>query len=194
MTLCSDLFAVYLTKARACGKLALARTATMFTNHYDQLGNPYFEADCHVWDREVMPSDPDGYLPDDLVALPKPTWDSFPDNQPLSADEARTLVWLFAGNVSKAARYYKMPPERLRAFIAHSSRIAAELYEARERILDRAEQVLHEALFSDDPKRRDSAAKYILTKSATGRSRFHALTDHLQLDPKAARPTIRWAE
>ena len=166
----------------------------MFANHYDKLGNPYFEADGNVWEREVMPCDPDGYLPDDLVALPKPTWGSFPNNQPLSADEARTLLWRCAGDVGKAARYYKMPPQRLRAFVTHSSRIAAEFHEARERILDRAEEVLFEALFSDDPKRRDSAARYILTKSATGRARFHALTDHLQLDPKADRPTLRWVE
>jgi hypothetical protein len=166
----------------------------MFANHYDQLGNPYFELDHHVWEREVMPSDPDGYLPDDLVALPKPTWNSFADNQPLSADEARTLLWLFAGDVGKAARYYKMSPQRLRAFVNNSSRIAAEFHEARERILDRAEEIFHEALFSDDPKRRDSAARYILTKSQTGRARFHTLTNHLQLDPKADRPTIRWAE
>ena len=53
---------------------------------------------------------------------------------------------------------------------------------------------MFEALFSDDPKRRDSAARYILTKSQSGRARFHALTDHLQLDPNADRPTIRWAE
>ena len=156
----------------------------MFTNYYSQLGNPFFEADGHVWDRDLMPPDASGYLPDDLVVLPEPTWDSFPDDQPLSADEARTLLWLFAGDVSKAARYYKMPPQRLRAFVTHSSRIAAELGEARERILDRAEEILYEALFSDDPKRRDSTARYILTKSQSGRARFHALTDHLQLDPK----------
>lgn len=165
----------------------------MFANYYNQLGNPYFEADGHVWEREVMSSDPDGYLPEDLVALPEPTWDRFPDDQPLSADEARTLLWMFAGNVSDAARYYKMPPQRLRAFITHSSRVAAELYEARERILDRAEAVLFEALFSDDPRRRDSAARYILTKSAAGRSRLHALTDHLRLETGVV-VEIRWAE
>ena len=71
---------------------------------------------------------------------------------------------------------------------------AEELHEARERILDRAEAVLYEALFSDDPKRRNSAAQFILTKSQCGRARFHALTDHLQLDPNADRPTIRWSE
>jgi hypothetical protein len=166
----------------------------MFANYYDQVGNPYFEADGHVWEREVMPPDASGYMPTDLVALPKPTWDSFPDNQPLSADEARTLLWLFAGNVCEAARYYKMPSQRLRAFVAHSDRIAAELYEARERILDLAEANLYEALFSDDPKRRDSAARYILTKSQTGRARFHALTDHLTLETGGGAVDIRWVE
>jgi hypothetical protein len=42
----------------------------MFTNYYGQFGNPYFGADGHVWDRDLMPSDATGYLPDDLVALP----------------------------------------------------------------------------------------------------------------------------
>ena len=98
--------------------------------------------------------------------------EQFPDDQALSADEARTLLWVFAGNVSKAARYYKMPSQRLRAFITQSSRIAAELNEARERILDRAEAVLCEALFSDDPKRRESAARYLLMKSLSGARDF----------------------
>ena len=166
----------------------------MFTNYYSQLGNPFFEAEGHVWDRDLMPPDAAGYLPDDLVALPEPTWDRFPDDQPLSADEARTLLWMFAGNVSRAARYYKMPPPRLRAFVRHSSRIAAELHEARERILDMAEAVLFEALFSDDPTRRDSAARYILTKSQTGRARLHALTEHLRLETGGGAVDIRWAE
>jgi hypothetical protein len=166
----------------------------MFANHYSQLGNPYFEADGHVWDREVMPSDPDGYLPGDLVMLAQPTWNSFPDDQPLLADEARTLLWLFAGNVSRAARYYKMPPQRLRAFIKNSARIAAEFYEARERILDRAEEILFEALFSDDPRRRDSAARYILTKSEVGRARFHALAQHLTPETSAGSVELRWQE
>jgi hypothetical protein len=141
-----------------------------------------------------MPADPEGYLPDDLVAIPDPTWDAYSDVDPLTADDARTLLWLFAGDVSRAARHYKIPPQRLRAFIKNSPRVAADCNEARERILDKAEEVLFEALFSEDKKRRDSAARYILQKSAFGRARFHALTDHLQLDPKADRPVIRWID
>jgi hypothetical protein len=141
-----------------------------------------------------MPSDLAAYLPDDLVALPKPTWDAYPDLSPLTADDARTLLWLFAGDVGRAARYYKIPPRRLRAFISNSPRVAADYDEARERILDMAEEVLFEALFSEDPRRRDSAARYVLSKSQFGRARFHALTDHLELDPEAERPVIRWVD
>ena len=106
----------------------------------------------------------------------------------------RSALWLCAGDVSKAAKRLGVSSGRIRAFVKNSPWIAAEVAEARERILDRAEQVLFEALFSDDPKRRDSAARYILTKSQMGRSRLYALTEHLQLDPKADRPVIRWAD
>jgi hypothetical protein len=166
----------------------------MFANDYYCIGNPYFESDGQVWARTLMPDDPNGYLPDDLVAIPAPTWESYSDLDPLTADDARTLIWRFAGDVSRAARYYKIPPQRLRAFIRNSPRVADEYNEARERILDKAEEVLFEALFSEDPRRRDSAARYILTKSQMGRSRFHALTEHLALDPKAERPVIRWVD
>jgi hypothetical protein len=88
---------------------------------------------------------------------------------------------LCAGDIRKAAERLGVTPSRLRAFVRNSPWVREELHEARERILDRAEQVLHEALFSDDPKRRDSAARFILTKSQSGRAGFHALTDHLQL-------------
>ena len=166
----------------------------MFANYYDRIGNPYFESDGNAWERTLIPRDPDEYLPDDLVALPDPTWDSYPDSNPLTADDARTLLWLFAGDVSRAARYYKIPPQRLRAFIRNSPRVAADYNEARERILDKAEEILFEALFSDDPKRRDSAARYVLSKSQFGRARLHALTNHLELDPDADQPTIRWID
>ena len=69
-----------------------------------------------------------------------------------------------------------------------------ELYEARERILDKTEEVLFEASFSDDPKRRDSVARYILTKSQTGRARLHALTEHLRPETNGGVVDIRWVE
>ena len=163
-----------------------------FNNLYGEIGNPLFESDGVVFQRAVMPSDLTGYLPDDLVVPIRGAILS--DSDPLEARDVRSALWLCAGDIRKAAERLGVTPSRLRAFVRNSPWVREELHEARERILDRAEAVLYEALFSDDPKRRDSAAQFILTKSQSGRGRFHALTDHLQLDPNADRPTIRWAE
>jgi hypothetical protein len=165
-----------------------------YNNLYHEVANPLFEADGVDYRRAVLPPDPHGYLPDDLVA-PYESAHRLANEEPLTARDVRSALWLSAGDTSKAAQRLGVPSARVRAFADKSEWIREELHEARERILDQAEEILYEALFSDDPKRRDSAARYILTKSQTGRARLHALTDHLQLDPKADRPTtIRWAE
>jgi hypothetical protein len=163
-----------------------------FNNLYGEVGNPLFESDGVVFQRALMPSDLTDYLPDDLVVPIRGA--TLSNSDPLEARDVRSALWLCAGDIRKAAERLGVQPARVRAFIRNSPWIQQEFVEARERILDRAEQVLHEALFSDDPNRRDSAAQYILTKSHTGRARFHALTNHLRLDAKADRPTIRWAE
>jgi hypothetical protein len=113
---------------------------------------------------------------------------------PLTARDVRSALWLSAGYIRKAAEWLGVPPGRIRAFVRNSAWVRGEFDEARERILHRAEEVLFEALFSDDPKRRDSAARYVLTKSKMGRSRLHALSGHLELDSAADRPVIRWVE
>jgi hypothetical protein len=167
--------------------------AVAYNNLYYEVGNPLFEADRVDYRRAVLPSDPDGYLPDDLV-VPYSTVNPILNHETLAARDVRSAVWLCAGDIRKAAERLGVPPARVRAFVRNSPWVREELDEARERILDRAEEVLFEALFSDDPRRRDSAARYILTKSQFGHSRFHALTEHLKLDPDADRPVIRWAE
>ena len=106
------------------------------------------------------------------------------NGEPLTARDVRSALWLCAGNVTRAAKRLGIPPARIRSFTRNSPWIQQEFAEARERILDRAEAVLQEALFSDDPKRCDSAARYILTKSQSGRARFHALTEHLNLETR----------
>jgi hypothetical protein len=168
--------------------------AVAYNNLYYEVGNPLFEADGVDYQRAVLPPDPHDYLPNDLVVPYGRPSRKLGDNEPLTARDVRSALWLCAGDIRKAAQRLGVSPARLRAFVRNSPWVREELCEARERILDRAEQILYEALFSDDPKRRDSTAKYILRKSASGRSRLHALTEHLQLDPKADRPVIRWAE
>ena len=168
----------------------------MFANHYDRFGNPYFEADGSVWDREVMPSDPGRLSPRRIRrrfrSLPG-TGSPTISRSPLTKREPCCGCSL-AMSVGPL-RYYRMPSQRLRAFVTQSSRIAAELHEARERILDKAEAVSDQVLPSDDPKRRDSTARYILTKSQKpGRARFHALTDHLGLETGGGAVVFGWVE
>lgn len=164
-----------------------------YNNLYNEVANPLFEADGVDYRRSVLRPDPHGYLPNDLVA-PYKSAHQLANEEPLTARDVRSALWLCAGDIPKAAQRLGIPIARVRAFADKSAWVREELHEARERILDRAEEILYEALFSDDPGRRDSAARYILTKSQSGRARFHALTDHLQLDPKAYRPVIRWVE
>jgi hypothetical protein len=164
-----------------------------FNNLYGEVGNPLFESDGVVFQRAFMPPDLTGYLPDDLVA-PYESAHRLPNEEPLTARDVRSALWLCAGSVSKAAKRLGVPSARVRAFVRNSQWIQQELDEARERILDVAEANLYEALFSDDPKRRDSAARYILTKSQTGRARLHALTDHPKLETGGGAVDIRWVE
>jgi hypothetical protein len=191
-----DYIRIDLTARRACGILDVEScyVAVAYNNLYYEVGNPLFEADGVDYRRAVLPSDPYGYLPDDLVVPYDRPIRTLGDDEPLTARDVRSALWLCAGDIRKAVQHLGVPPARLRAFIRNCPWVREELHEARERILDRAEEVLFEALFSDDPGRRDSAARYILTKSAFGRARFHALTDHLELDADADRPVIRWAE
>jgi hypothetical protein len=163
-----------------------------FNNLYGEVGNPLFESEGVVFQRAFMPPDLTGYLPDDLV-VPIRGAAHF-DSDPLEARDVRFALWLCAGDIRRAAERLGVPFARVKAFADKSAWVREELHEARERILDRAEAVLHEALFSDDPKRRDSAARYILTKSQSGRERFHALTEHLRLEAGGAAVDIRWVE
>ena len=116
------------------------------------------------------------------------------NDEPFTARDLRSALWLSAGDVSKAAKRLAVSTARVRAFTDKSPWIQRELYEARERILDKTEEVLFEASFSDDPKRRDSVARYILTKSQTGRARLHALTEHLRPETNGGVVDIRWVE
>lgn len=103
-------------------------------------------------------------LPVDLVPLPTMPWDVRPDSLPLTVEEVRTALWANSGNVTKAAQLLKVDSARLRRYIKNSPRLSVEVEEARNQILDRAEEIMIEALNDeDDVVRRDSMAKFALT-------------------------------
>lgn len=91
-------------------------------------------------------------------------WDVRPDDLPLTIEEVRTALWVNEGNITKAALTLKVDSSRLRRYIAASPRLSAEKEEARNQILDKAEEVVIEALSDEeDVVRKDSMAKYVLS-------------------------------
>lgn len=109
-------------------------------------------------------------LPSDLVPIPTAPYDERPDELPLDLQECRTALWMARGNVTEAAATLKVTSMRLRRFIKNSAYLTAEQDEARERIKDKAESVVVEALEDvQDPGRRDSMARFVL--AGQGRDR-----------------------
>lgn len=102
-------------------------------------------------------------LPQDLVALPTMPWTNRPDGLPLDIEECRTAIWISRGNVTEAAQRLKVSSMRLRTFIRKSPYLSAEVEEAREQIIDMAENVVYEALSdTTDTSRQDAMARFVL--------------------------------
>lgn len=109
-------------------------------------------------------------FPTDLVSLPTSPWDERPTELPLDVEECRTAVWIARGNITKAAEVLKVSSQRLRRFIEHSPRLSAEVLEAKEGLVDKAEEVVNDALSDvNDPGRQDSMARFVL--ASQGRKR-----------------------
>lgn len=105
--------------------------------------------------------------PDDLVPLPTAPYDERPAELPLDVQECRTAIWLHKGNVSKAAERLRVTSMRLRNFIRRTPVLARECEEAREQVVDRAEEVVVEAL--DDPDERYTMARFVLQSQGKAR-------------------------
>jgi hypothetical protein len=111
-------------------------------------------------------------LPADLRPLPTMPYSERPIELPLDVEECRTAIWKCRGNVSSAADLLKIPSSRLRTFISKSPYLSAEQKEANERLVDIAEDVVYDALTdNDDPSRRDTMARFVLT--GLGKNRGH---------------------
>jgi hypothetical protein len=102
-----------------------------------------------------------------LRPIPTQPWNERPDELPLDVEECRTALWHAAGNVSEAATILKVTSNRLRNFVKGSAYLTAEADEFRQRIVDKAESVVVEALH--DPDRADPMARFVL--SSLGKAR-----------------------
>jgi hypothetical protein len=131
-------------------------------------------------------------LPDDLRPLPTTPWDERPTELPLDTEECRTALWMTAGNVTKAAELLKVVPLRLRAKVKSSPRLSAELAEAREQLVDIAEENVRDALTdTTDPGRRDSMSRFVL--ASIGKSRgFGSNTSKTTINAFGNNMSIKW--
>jgi hypothetical protein len=102
-------------------------------------------------------------LPDDLMPLPTAPYDERPVSMPLDIEECRTALWLERGNITEAARRIKVSSHRLRRFVEKSPRLMEEQREAQQQLVDKAEDVVYDALSDEDPSRRDTMARFVLT-------------------------------
>lgn len=109
-------------------------------------------------------------VPGDLVALPTMPYDQRPAELPLDIEECRTAIWMASGNITDAAKVLKVTPIRLRNFVKKSAYLSAEVHEAAEQLVDIAEKNVKDALLDDqDPSRRDTMSRFVLTNIGRGR-------------------------
>ena len=108
-------------------------------------------------------------IPTDLVPLPTMPYDERPEALPLDIEECRTALWMMRGNISEAAKILKISSLRLRNFVKASKRLTEEQKEMQEVLLDKAEEVVADALESEDPTRKDAMARFVITKLGSNR-------------------------
>ena len=113
-----------------------------------------------VRDTTLPPED----MPRGLVPLPRFPYDRRPDSIPLDLEECRTALWLGRGNLLAAARLLKTEPVRLRRYISTSITLIEEQHEAKTLVLDRAEEIIAEALEAAEGEIRRDAAKFVLER------------------------------
>jgi hypothetical protein len=137
----------------------------------------------------------DDRLPDDLVPLPTAPYSERPVSLPLDVEECRTAIWRCRGNVSEAAGLLKVTPGRLRSFVRASPRLSAEVAEAREQLVDIAEDVAYDALTTaDDPGRRESMARFVLGSLGKSRGYGSASGGNVTINNAKGPIVIGWAD
>jgi len=101
------------------------------------------------------------------------------------------------GNVSRAAEYLKVPSTRLRYFVEKSPYLKRELRESLEIYVDRAEEIVDEALNDDEDKsRRDQMARFVLG-SQVARQRGWGngqAQPGMKIDNKGGTILVSWAD
>lgn len=139
----------------------------------------------------------DSLIPSDLVPLPTMPYDRRPVEIPLDVEECRTAIWKAKGNISRASEYLKIPSTRLRNFVEKSPYLKRELRESLEIHVDRAEEIVDEALNDEEDKsRRDQMARFVLG-SQVARQRGWGngqAQPGMKIDNKGGMIVVQWAD
>lgn len=130
-------------------------------------------------------------LPSDLVSLPTMPYDERPGELPLNREEVRTALWRSSGVIRDAAELLKVPTGRLRKFISNSAYLSAEMEEARELIVDMAENVVIEEL--KDPDKRGPMARFVLG-SQRGKKRGWGAGGGVNVEINQNNTVIQWGD
>ena len=94
--------------------------------------------------------------------LPAYPWSQRPDDCPLTVEEVTEALAESGGSVIKASLRLKVGSLVLRKFIERSARARAVIQEMKDRLTDKAQDKLEEALDSPDDRRADWAIRYVL--------------------------------
>lgn len=152
--------------------------------------DPHVDTDVDTVGREGA----DRTLPSDLVPIPTQPWPERPAELPLVPQEVRTALWLTAGNITNAASVLKVTSMRLRTFVRNSPYLSAEVEEAKEQVVDKAESIVVDALDSNDPTRQDQMARYVLNSSHGRKRGWGQGSSNVQIDARGSKFTISWAD
>ena len=134
-------------------------------------------------------------LPQDLIPLPTSPWVERPSAVPLDIEECRTALWMVRGNITEAAKLIKITPLRLRNFVSKSPYLSAEMQEAKDQLVDIAEDVVYEALTDEDDKtRKDSMARFVLGSQGKARGWGHATGGMSIKNSSGGTVIVQWAD
>jgi hypothetical protein len=102
-----------------------------------------------------------------------------------------------AGNVTDAAAELRVPPSDLRRLLWADSGLQDQAFETIEARLDTAEKNIHEALASEDSRRRDAASFFVLRNTARAKRRGWITSASASVDVnvqanKTVHYTFRW--
>jgi len=134
-------------------------------------------------------------VPDDLVPLPTAPYNERPLELPLDVEETRTALWMVQGNVTEAAKLLKITSIRLRNFVKKSPYLTAEMAEAADRMVDIAESNVLDALTdSEDPSRRDTMSRFVLTNIGKARGWGTGTGGGLNIKNNGGTIVVQWAD